>query len=90
MSPKMTRRHWFGSLVAGVLGLCASRRAVAGPPGVVPAASPTLEAYSTITECDGSVMVFSFDAANRLTTVQGPDGTADVHGAGPGSIPYDG
>lgn len=39
MDAKMTRRHWFGALVAGLVGFCTTRRAPVRPAPVAPPAA---------------------------------------------------
>jgi len=90
VSPKMNRRYWFATLVGGLLGFWAARRATPGPARRLPSADPPRKACSVTPDSDGQVMVFRYHAANRVTGVGGPYGTTLVYDAGRGSIRDDG
>jgi hypothetical protein len=65
MNPNMTRRYWFGSVVAGLLGFDAARRAAVTAPPVVPSTAPSMVAVVANSDWT-EVTTYTFDGANRL------------------------
>jgi hypothetical protein len=85
----MNRRHWFGAVVACLVGFWTARRAPAGPARGAPRTAAPVQSLAVSTDGDGQVMIYTYDAVGRQTGVGGAYATTFAYDAGPGPAALD-